>query len=121
MPIVLPAAPGGGPEGIERDKKRAAPLPCIVVFQRAERRIGYRVARVERIRPRIWKIAPALLERPRRHAAGGAVVAGATFAIVIAKHEEQWRGMAEQSEVIALGDVLGKSLMEVGPAFVDHE
>ena len=121
MPVILPATASGWPVGVECDKKCVTPLPGVVIFEGAKNRIGSCVAGVESIGLRIRKVPFAELQGPSRHTAKRAVVAGAAFAVVVAKNEEQRCGVTKKPEVVALGDVLRQSLMEIGTALVDHE
>ena len=70
-----------------------------------------RIPGIERIRHRIGKIPFTHRVRPYRQTVGSTATAARAFAIVIAQHTKQRRGLAKRPEKISLRKILfGRSL-----------
>ena len=98
------------PVGIDRHEERIAPLPGIVVPQQANVLDGLGVARIEIIRRGLGVVEIARVLRPDGDVVRCAVEQVAGGLLVVAIHQEDRRGLAEETEVGALDVVTFRDL-----------
>ena len=101
---------GRTPVRIDRDEERVTPLPRIVVSQQADVLDGLGVARIEIIRRGLGVVEIARVLRPDGDVVRCAVEQVAGGLLVVAVHQEDRRGLAEETEVGALDVVTFRDL-----------